>query len=80
MRQIMNIEELKLKLTNECIGNNIYNFVNEFPNDEFCMNKLHGVWDVYYSEKGEKNSLKSFDNENDACTYLYLLIKESMSH
>lgn len=35
------------------------------------------VFEVYFKEKGEIYSLKKFTDENEACHYLYNIIKEN---
>ena len=35
-----------------------------------------GKWEVYYSEKGNKYDSVFFDNEEDACDYLYEIAKK----
>ena len=77
----MNINQLKEKLDKAGIKPNRYSFDKEYPNESMCLNNLNGKWEVYYSEKGQKSSLKSFDSESEACDYLYnLLIKEDSSN
>lgn len=36
-------------------------------------------WEVYYSERGEKISVKPFDTESEACEYFYDYVLRSAS-
>ncbi|MCY0911381.1 hypothetical protein IV454_00835 [Massilia antarctica] len=36
-----------------------------------CLENVDGKWEVFYSEKGERNHIKQFSSESDACTYMY---------
>ena len=39
--------------------------------DKHCIVKNVGVWEVYYTERGEKASLRTFATEEEACEYFY---------
>ena len=39
--------------------------------DKHCIVHRSGVWEVYYTERGEKASLQTFATEADACDYFY---------
>jgi len=71
----MNIEELKEKLRQEKIDSYCYCFDHEHPNEAYTINNNYGKWEVYYSERGNKNGILYFDAEREACKYLYSLIK-----
>ncbi len=54
----------------------IVSFDQEFPNEAFCIRlNRDGKWEVYYSERGNKNDLKEFENESVACDDLLKRIK-----
>jgi hypothetical protein len=36
-----------------------------------CLESVDGQWEVFYSEKGQRNGSKFFSSESDACTYMY---------
>jgi hypothetical protein len=46
----------------------------EFPNEEYCIFFRKPFWEVYYSEKGNKNNLKKFKSEEEACEYFVSLV------
>jgi hypothetical protein len=72
----MNIKILSSKLKEENIDPRCYALNMEYPNEAYTINNNHGTWEVYYSERGNKNSIEYFDTEADACNYLYKLVKE----
>jgi len=65
----------KLELQSVLIKKNIdtadYSLNGGLPNEAFCLNKVDGKWEVYYSERGNKTGLKIFDTEDGACQYFY---------
>ena len=71
----MQKRELQQRLITEEIPKNWYWLNGGFPNEALCLNIQGGLWEVYYSEKGLKTSLKQFESEEDACEYFYNLIK-----
>jgi hypothetical protein len=67
----MKKSELKQRLINENITKDAYSLEGGLPNEVYCLNQNGGVWEVYYSERGQKSGLKSFAQENEACDYFY---------
>lgn len=67
----MNLKELKKVLDEKGIPNEIYTFKYEYINDGFCINFNGQKWETYYSERGLKIGIKTFDTEEEACEYLY---------
>ena len=51
------------------IPRDAYSLQGGFPNEAFCIGVVNGKWETYYSERGNKTGLKSFENENEACEY-----------
>lgn len=41
----------------------------------YCLVKDGTRWEVYYAERGQKVDLEVFESEEDACTYLYDILK-----
>ena len=63
----MTIDELKRDLEKYSISNDLYAIMNKtLPNEKLC---LTDKWEVYYSERGHKTGLKTFDTESEACEY-----------
>ncbi len=71
----MTILELKNKLNKFGIPKDSYSIMNGgLPNEQLCITK-EDVWQVYYSEKGRKSSLKEFETETEACEYFWEQMK-----
>ena len=41
----------------------------------YCLVNDGKRWEVYYAERGEKLDLEVFESEDDACTYLYDILR-----
>jgi hypothetical protein len=66
----MNREELKLKLETLRIDPTAYCLSGGLPNERLVLNQeLDGTWGVYYSERGQKSSLRVFKSEESAVQY-----------
>jgi hypothetical protein len=42
--------------------------------------KYSAIWEVYFKERGEKHSVREFQNETDACEYYLKKIKENQQY
>ncbi|PLR77050.1 hypothetical protein CU633_12610 [Bacillus sp. V3-13] len=67
----MKLNELEQKLLSNNIPKDLYSLRGGYPNEAFCINKESQIWEVYYSERGIKSNLKTFNSEEDACNYFY---------
>lgn len=68
----MNKKELKIKLQQSGIDENLYNLDGKGRKDErFCIENTDGKWYVYFCERGVKTTNKIFDTENDACQFIF---------
>lgn len=69
----MTKKELEQKLIEKNIQRDLYALDGGLPNEAYCLNYNHkrNIWEVYYSERGQKTGLKSFDKEEEACNYFY---------
>lgn len=65
----MKIKSLKKTLVEIEIPIDAYYLKGGLPNEAFCIGFNHGLWEVYYSERGNKSGIKKFSNEEDACEY-----------
>lgn len=68
----MNTQELKNILYQQGLPKNAVSFeagVLTAP-EQYCITQENGSWEVYYFERGNKNDLKRFFDENSACNYL----------
>ena len=66
--------QLRCILIWENIRPDLYSLNGGFPNEAYCIDNLGDAWEVYYSERGSKMGLKKFNDESDACEYLYKLL------
>ncbi len=66
--------ELRLKLIENGVPNDVYSLEGGLPSEAYCLDKHGSFWEVYYSERGIKSGLKKFEFEEQACDYLYELI------
>ena len=71
----MNISNLKVELDRLNIPKNSYSLKGGLPNESYCIAQSNGKWEVYYSERGNKTSLKTFENEDSACQNFLSTIK-----
>lgn len=83
----MTIEELNNELKKLGVSDDRYYLHGLFgstdDNDKIAMTiKLrtyNAEYEVYYRERGEKHSSKTFTNENDACEYVLSKIQEELT-
>lgn len=68
----MNMNELTRRLIKLGIPADAYTLQGGLPDARFCL-APGGIWEVYYSESGQKTGLRRFAKEEDAC--LYMLFK-----
>lgn len=47
--------------------------------EQYCIDKADNVWRVYYRERGKRNQLGEFAQEEDACDYLVKLLETDRS-
>lgn len=74
----MNIKELELRLISEKIRSDVYSLNGGLPNEAYCITQSNGVWEVYYSERGNKSGLRIFQKEEEACQYFYDSLIETL--
>lgn len=67
----MNMSDLEQRLIKERIPIHSYSLKHELPNEVYCIYRNNDLWEVYYSERGRKSSLKNFYSEEEACDYFY---------
>ena len=65
-----------VRIISDSYSLDIVDFEKEYPNESYCIRQNNGLWEVYYSERGQKTDLKKFDLESDACKYLLEKIKK----
>ncbi len=68
----MRIDELKQKLKDKTIPQNVYIIDEQGITDQkMCLFKVKDNWAVYYSEKGNKFDYVEFGSESEACNEFY---------
>jgi hypothetical protein len=66
----MNREQLKRQLDTLRIDPTAYCLSGGLPNEQLVLNEgQNGIWEVYYSERGQKTSLRVFKSEESAVQY-----------
>lgn len=65
----MKLNELKSKLEELDVRPNVYSLHGGLYDDVFTIGYVDGKWEVYYSERGIKESLLTFNSEDEACDY-----------
>ena len=74
----MNKNELKTKLNLLVVDPQAYSLEGELIPDSIVLFNSYHDWVVFYlDERGGRNDEKVFASENEACTYIYNLFKES---
>lgn len=72
----MNTEKMKLALDGLNINPASYGIKRKpLYLDGYVIDEYVGKWNIYYYERGIESNIKSFDNEEDACQYFILLLK-----
>ena len=71
----MTRRELEKILNASNIDRFAYDLNGGLPNEAYCMEELGGKWYTYYSERGQRTSLKAFETEQEACSYFLDWIK-----
>lgn len=67
---IENINELKEKLNTAGVKQGDY-VLGGFWDDKFSIIQNENKWEVFFSERGNKNDLKVFETEQKACEYFF---------
>ncbi len=42
--------------------------------EQYRLEKSGSLWSVYYCERGDRNDVRYFDKEDEACSYLFGLL------
>ncbi len=70
----MILSDLKNELIKRGVPSDVYCLSGGLPNEAYVINCNDGRWEVYYSERGIKGNLRTFDDESEACFYILELI------
>mgnify|MGYP001547317752 CR=1 FL=1 len=71
----MNFNDLKTKLDSIGVNEQTYCLGGDFGDEQYCLEKINHRWRYYYSERGQKMGERLFDNESDACEYMYSILE-----
>ena len=71
----MNIDALMSRLSELNIPEDAYSFAGGFPNESYCIVETNNKWEVYYSERGSKTSLRVFEDEDLACEHFLNMMR-----
>ena len=71
----MTTQELRQILQAANVRSDAYQLNGGLPNEAYCLGCNDLRWEVYYSEKGLKSSLRQLLTENEACFYFLDFIK-----
>ena len=63
-------QELADWLTAEGFDPRLYSLRGGAPDECFILNRFNGGWEVFYSERGNRNGQKWFKTEEEACEHL----------
>ena len=62
----MTKRELEKILNASNIDRFAYDLNGGLPNEAYCMEEIGGKWYTYYSERGQRTSLKAFETDSQA--------------
>jgi hypothetical protein len=72
--------ELKIQLINNKVPEEVYSLDGGNPNEAYCISYHNGIWETYYSERGLKSEKQEFMTEDEACSYFYNWLIESLEN
>ena len=80
----MNLAELKSALNAAGVSESSYSFTSDGLGEIYRIAPIHDMlgdgWEVYYSEKGNKNRLRIFRSESKACDeFLYWILRDPIT-
>lgn len=69
--KILNLAKLEEKLSSIGVKKSAY-VLGKYGEEKFCILKNEeSKWEVFASDRGNKNELQLFDSERDACEFFY---------
>ena len=75
----MNVGELEFMLQQAGIDPEAY-WIGEFREDYACiMQAGDGMWETFVGQRGEKDDLRRWDNEGDACVFFIGMLWSEIS-
>lgn len=75
----MNVSCLIQKLDEIGVPKRYYSINGNLLPDTCILNQVYGKWEYFYfDEKGNKDDYRMFDNESDACEYMFRILENEM--
>jgi hypothetical protein len=74
----MDRNQLAATLQREGIRPDAYCLEGGQPNESYVLHRDGDRWLVYYSERGLRSDLRSFNNEEDACIHLLTRLRKDV--
>jgi hypothetical protein len=70
----MNRTRLQELAKQEGIRDDAYSLDGGLPSERYVLEVAEGGWHVYYSERGLRTGLQTFDTEAEACEHLFEML------
>ncbi|MDX2002366.1 MAG: hypothetical protein SFW35_08030 [Chitinophagales bacterium] len=74
----MTLQEFKELLYRYNVPEHWYSLEEGLKEDALVLQNNHGIWEVFHFERGDKFSLLSFKNVEDAYAYIWDELKSSL--
>ena len=75
----VNKQDLKQVLEREGIRPDAFDLDGGHVSERYTLSESHGLWSVYYSERGLESGRRTCAVESDACEYLLRLLRDDES-
>jgi hypothetical protein len=72
----MTLKDLEIELVRMGVPSDMYCLSGGMPNESYVIGFNGDKWEFYYSERGSKVDLKTFDDESEACDFMLKAINE----
>lgn len=77
----MTVKELQIALDKLGVPQSFYAINGHLSPDTHMLNRVHAYWEYFYfDEKGTARNYRKFDHEEDACEYLFEVLKIEMKY
>lgn len=77
----MTVEELQIELDNLGVPQSFYSINGHLSADTYMLNQVYTYWEYFYfDERGNTRDYRKFEDEKDACKYLYEKFKNEMRY
>lgn len=77
----MTVEELQIELDNLGVPQSFYSINGHLSADTYMLNQVYTYWEYFYfDERGNTRDYRKFEDEKDACKYLYEKLKNEMRY